>query len=199
MEIINPVRILKTKILEDDRGWFSETYNDHCFKKNGFKDVFVQDNHSFSLNTGTIRGLHFQKPPHAQAKIVRCVSGRIFDVAVDVRKDSPTYGNWISLEISASSGLQIYIPIGFAHGFMTLEPNTEVIYKVTDFYSSSHDSGVLWQDKSISIRWPLLEKMSPSLSDKDMNLPFLNQLDSPFTYDGFPLLPLDIERDMSCV
>ncbi|MEG8098999.1 dTDP-4-dehydrorhamnose 3,5-epimerase [Candidatus Liberibacter brunswickensis] len=193
------VRIVKNKKFADSRGWFSETYNDNSLKTNGFKDVFVQDNHSFSSNSGTIRGLHFQYPPYAQAKLVRCIAGRIFDVAVDIRKNSPTYGHWFALELSADNCLQLYIPAGFAHGFITLEMNTEVIYKVTNHYSLEHDSGIIWKDKSIDIKWPLLDIISPSLSEKDNNLPFLNQLDSPFEYDGLPLIPLEIERNILCV
>ncbi|ACT57392.1 dTDP-4-dehydrorhamnose 3,5-epimerase [Candidatus Liberibacter asiaticus] len=196
---INPVRILKTRKFEDSRGWFSQTYSSKLLKELGLQDVFVQDNHSFSFDCGTIRGLHFQRPPYAQAKLVRCIAGRIFDIAVDIRRNSPTYGCWVSLEISANNGLQIYIPTGFAHGFMTLEMNTEVIYKVTDFYSVEHDSGVAWQDKSIDITWPLLDTILPSVSEKDQNLPFLNQIDSPFEYDGLPLLSLNMERDLLCV
>ncbi|AKK20461.1 dTDP-4-dehydrorhamnose 3,5-epimerase [Candidatus Liberibacter africanus] len=195
----NPVRVIKTRKFEDSRGWFSETHNDKFLKKNGFQDFFVQDNHSCSFHSGTIRGLHFQYPPYAQAKLVRCVFGRIFDVVVDIRKNSPTYGHWVSLELSASNGFQLYVPVGFAHGFITLEMNTEVIYKVTNFYSVEHDSGIVWNDRSINITWPLLEQISPYLSEKDKNLPCLNQLDSPFEYDGFPLRSLELDRNLLCV
>ncbi|MBL0849305.1 MAG: dTDP-4-dehydrorhamnose 3,5-epimerase [Candidatus Liberibacter ctenarytainae] len=197
--VLNSVCVIKIGRCEDNRGWFSETYSSKSLKKIGLKDIFVQDNHSFSSHRGTIRGLHFQKPPHSQAKLVRCISGQIFDVAVDIRKNSPTYGKWVGLKISEENGLQLYIPVGFAHGFMTLTPHAEVIYKVTDFYSADHDSGVLWSDKDIGIDWPLLDKLSPSLSDKDMNLLPLNQLDSPFEYNGVALSPLNIKQDILCV
>ena len=141
---------------------------------------------------GTIRGLHFQTPPHAQAKLVRCLRGAIFDLAVDVRKGSPTYGQWVGAELSAENGRQLFIPVGFAHGFMTLEPDTEVFYKVTDFCAPACDGGLLWSDPDIGVEWPALPDGSPLLSEKDERLPSLSQFDSPFPYDGVPLSLVEV-------
>ncbi|MBA5723735.1 dTDP-4-dehydrorhamnose 3,5-epimerase [Candidatus Liberibacter sp.] len=199
MVIVNPVRVLKAKKIKDNRGWFSESYNDRALRDIGIDDVFVQENHSFSSSIGTVRGLHFQKPPRSQAKLVRCIVGRVFDVVVDIRKNSPTWSHWVGLELSARNHLQIYVPVGFAHGFMTLEPNTEVIYKVTNFYSKEYESGIFWKDVSIGIEWPRLENIFPNLSEKDMLLSRLQELDSPFDYNGMPLFPLDLNQYITCV
>ena len=179
------VRLISTKRFGDERGWFTETYNQEGFAKLGIHDVFRQDNHSMSAEPGVLRGLHFQRPPHAQAKLVRCVRGSIFDVAVDVRKGSPTYGKWFSAVLSAENGKQLYVPIGFAHGFVTTEPFTEVQYKVNALYAPSAEGGVIWNDPSLAIPWPL-PPGGPSLSPKDIVLPTLAELDSPFAYDGEP-------------
>lgn len=156
----------------DDRGFFSETYNASSFSQAGLGLVFVQDNHSLSAAKGVVRGLHYQLPPKAQDKLVRVIRGSIIDVAVDIRKGSPTFGKWISLELSAQKWNQILVPKGFAHGFMTLEENTEVIYKVTDYYSPEHDRAIRFDDPQIGIDWPLPSDQI-QLSDKDRAAPGL--------------------------
>jgi dTDP-4-dehydrorhamnose 3,5-epimerase len=176
----------------DDRGWFCETYNEKTFAAAGLGVRFVQDNHSLSRPVGVLRGLHFQIPQCGQDKLVRCVAGAIFDVAVDVRKGSPTFGKWVGAELSAENGRQLYIPIGFAHGFVTLKPDTEVVYKCTDFYAPAHDGGLRWDDPDIAIAWPLPAGVLPTLSDKDEKLPHLRDFDSPFAYDGVPLGELEL-------
>jgi dTDP-4-dehydrorhamnose 3,5-epimerase len=189
--VSTPVNLLKLKRFTDERGWFTETYNERQFLAAGIATRFVQDNHSLSRRVGVLRGLHFQTPPHGQAKLVRCVRGRIFDVVVDVRRGSPTYGRWVGAELSAENGEQLLVPIGFAHGFLTLEPDTEVIYKVSDFYAPECDGGIRWNDSTIAVAWPLAEGARPQLSAKDEALPLLADFDSPFAYDGNPLAPLD--------
>ena len=184
---MSPVRIVKPKRFNDDRGWFSEVYNQQAFVKLGINAGFVQDNHSFSLSLGTIRGLHFQRPPHAQDKLVRCIRGRIYDVAVDVRRGSPTYGKHVGAELSAENGLQLYIPAGFAHGFATLEPDCEITYKVSDIYAPQTEGGLRWNDAALGIEWHLPAGITPLLSAKDAILPSLAAFDSPFAYDGCPL------------
>lgn len=174
----------------DDRGWFTEYYSVPTFAALGIDDVFVQDNHSLSVPRFTLRGLHYQTPPRAQAKLVRCVRGRIFDVAVDIRRGSPTYGQWQAIELSAANGLQLYVPVGFAHGFLTLEADCEVTYKVSDTYSPECDGGLRWDDRDIAIDWPL-DGLRPSLSSKDAGLPPLADFDSPFAYDGIPMRTID--------
>lgn len=175
----------------DARGWFTETYNVERFAKLGIDITFVQDNHSLSALPYTLRGLHFQTPPHAQDKLVRCIAGRIFDVAVDIRKGSPTYGHWVGAELSTENGHQLFVPAGFAHGFVTLEPNCEVVYKCSALYAPDHDGGVIWDDPDIGVAWPIPDGASPELSEKDRRLPRLADFDSPFDYDGQPLAPLD--------
>lgn len=172
---LDGVVVVVPKRFGDHRGFFSETYNQQAFAEAGIDLKFVQDNHSMSAEAGTIRGLHFQFPPKAQAKLVRVVRGAILDVVVDIRKSSPTFGKWVSAEITAARGEQILVPAGFAHGICTLEPDTEVLYKVTDYYSPQHDSGVRWDDPAIGIEWPV--KGAPILSDKDLKNPLLK--DSP--------------------
>ncbi len=167
----------------DDRGFFSETFNVRTLRQAGIDVEFVQDNHSFSRPTGTLRGLHFQKPPMAQGKLVRVTSGEIFDVAVDIRLGSPTFGNWAGIVISADKWNQLYVPPGFAHGFVTLTANTEVIYKVTEFYSPEHDRSIRFDDPQIGIDWPLTNG-PPQLSDKDANAPLLSQSDTGFEFAG---------------
>lgn len=166
-----------------------ETYSVAALAKHGITDVFVQDNQSYSAFAGTIRGLHFQRPPHAQAKLVRCVRGSIRDYAVDVRKGSPTYGQYVEAVLTAEGGEQMYIPVGFAHGFVTLEDHTEVAYKVSDIYAPDCDGGIVWNDETVGINWPL-PASGPTLSDKDKTLPSLAEFDSPFKYNGVPLSPL---------
>lgn len=169
------VKIVRTKILADPRGYFVETYNRQAFAAAGIEDEFVQDNSSLSTDVGTLRGLHFQAPPFAQAKLVRVARGRILDVAVDLRRDSPTFGRHVAVELSGENALQLFIPVGFAHGFCTLEPNTEVSYKVTAHYSAAHDHGVAWDDPDLEIDWPV-NPGQVILSDKDARHPRLADL-----------------------
>ncbi len=156
----------------DDRGFFSETYKVSALEEAGIELSFVQDNHSFSAAKSVVRGLHYQLPPFAQDKLVRVVRGAILDVAVDIRKSSPTFGKWVALKVSAEKWNQILVPKGFAHGFMTLVENTEVIYKVTDYYSPEHDRSIRFDDPAIGIEWPL-PTSSVLLSDKDQKAPLL--------------------------
>ncbi len=165
----------------DARGFFSETYNQTEMKKNGIELDFVQDNHSLSTEIGTLRGLHFQTPPFAQAKLVRVVRGAIFDVAVDIRAGSPTFGKHVYLTLSAEAWNQILVPEGFAHGFCTLERNTEVVYKVNAPYSKDHDKGILWSDPALGIEWPQLNCQF-TCSEKDKTLPRLEDLPDCFEY-----------------
>ena len=171
---------------EDARGWFSETYRRDRFAAAGIEPEFVQDNQSLSRPAGTLRGIHFQTPPFAQAKLVRCLRGRIWDVAVDLRSGSPTYGQWVAAELTAARGEQLYIPAGFGHAFLTLEPDTEVAYKVDAFYAPECDAGLAWNDPDLAIAWPL-PGAAPELSDKDSRLPALKDFVSAFPYDGCPL------------
>jgi len=176
---IPDVKIIRPHKHGDARGFFSETYNKKAFAEIGIELDFVQDNHSLSPQVGTLRGLHFQGPPFAQDKLVRVVSGRILDVAVDLRRHSPTFGRWVSAEISADALNQILVPIGFAHGICTLEPDTQLIYKVTNYYSPQHDFGIRWDDPDLAIAWPV----SPDqilLSEKDRKQPFLRDADRFF-------------------
>lgn len=177
----------------DDRGWFTECYNKKKFQPLGIDCDFVQDNHSLSVPAGTLRGLHFQTPPFAQDKLVRCIRGKIFDVAVDIRKGSPTYGEWVGVELSAENGDQLLVPAGYAHGFVTLEDNTEVTYKVSNYYAPDNDAGLMWNDKDIGIDWPLTGRSEPVLSGKDTKHPTLAEFDSPFAYGGNPMKLLEIE------
>ena len=163
----------------DARGFFSETHNAETWRGAGLNYNFVQDNHSLSRDVGTLRGLHYQSPPFAQDKLVRVVRGRILDVAVDLRRSSPTFKKYVAVELSYENWRQIFIPIGFAHGFITLEPNTEVIYKVTNFYSAAHDFGVSWNDPEINIDWPLKDP-EIILSNKDRKLPRLCEVENLF-------------------
>lgn len=182
------VQVVKPRRFGDSRGWFTETYNRDTFAALGIDCTFVQDNHSLSVPAFTLRGLHFQTPPRGQDKLVRCVRGRIFDVAVDIRAASPTCGQWVGAELSAENGHQLFIPIGFAHGFLTLEPDCEVTYKCSDTYAPAHDGGIAWD--SVGIDWPMLAGVTPELSDRDKAQPTLAEFDSPFAYDGRQLTPL---------
>jgi len=184
----SPVQLVRPRRHGDTRGWFTETYNRDTFAAMGITATFVQDNHSLSVPAFTLRGLHFQTPPRGQDKLVRCIRGRIFDVAVDVRAGSPTFGQWVGAELSADNGHQLYIPIGFAHGFLTLEPDCEVTYKCSDTYAPEHDGGIRWD--SVGINWPLPVGVAPELSAKDARQPSLADFDGPFLYDGRPLAPL---------
>ena len=175
------VMILEPRRFGDHRGFFSECWNRQALAEAGLDYDFVQDNQSLSLAPGTVRGLHFQSPPHAQAKLVRCGNGRIFDVAVDIRLGSPAYGQWAGAELSAENGKQLLIPEGFLHAFMTLEPDTEVLYKCTDYYSPECDGGVRWD--SCGIDWPRVG-IEPTLSDKDLDAGPMSEFASPFRYEG---------------
>lgn len=185
-----PVIKIVPKRFEDARGWFSETYQRDRFAAAGIDADFVQDNQSWSQPVGTLRGIHFQTPPHAQAKLVRCLRGRIWDVAVDLRAGSPTYGGWIAAELTAARGEQLYVPVGFGHAFLTLEPECEVAYKTSDFYAPDCDAGIAWNDPDLGIAWPL-PGAAPEMSDKDRRLPAFKDFVSPFAYDGRPLQPLE--------
>ncbi len=175
------VLLLTPRRFGDTRGFFAETYSRRVLSDHGIELDFVQDNHSVSAQVGTVRGLHFQSPPHAQAKLVRCGHGALFDVAVDVREGSPTYGRWTGHELTAGNGCQLLIPEGFLHGFATLKPDTEIVYKCTDFYAPECDGGVRWDDPDIGIDWPL-NGAAPALSDKDRAAPLLADFTSPFVY-----------------
>ena len=176
---ISAIRMLHPTRHEDCRGFFSETYSRFDFKEIGIDVEFVQDNQSYSSRKGTVRGLHFQRPPHAQAKLVRVVRGSIFDVAVDLRRSSPTYGRHVCAAISSRDWNQIYVPVGFAHGFMTLEPETEVVYKVDKVYEPCSEGGLLWNDECLGISWPFPEA-DVTVSERDKSLPSLGELESPF-------------------
>ena len=179
-------RIIIPKRHVDERGWFSETFHEKQLRDLGITCDFVQDNQSYSKRTGTLRGMHFQIPPAEQIKLVSVLRGRVLDVVVDVRRGSPTFGKHISTELSAESGRQLYVPAGFAHGFLTLEDDVTVMYKVSDFYAPAYDGGIRWDDPDVGIRWPIKDS-DITLSDKDKRLPLLKGFDSPFVYDGIPL------------
>jgi dTDP-4-dehydrorhamnose 3,5-epimerase len=163
----------------DARGWFSEVWRRDQWEAAGVKADFVQDNQSFSAQTGTVRGLHFQLPPYAQAKLVRCVTGRVLDVVVDLRRSSPGFGKAVAVELTAAGGEQLFIPAGFAHGFCTLEPDSGLAYKVDAYYSAAHDRGVRWNDPAFGIQWPVSEGEAV-LSAKDKVQPFFADLTDLF-------------------
>jgi dTDP-4-dehydrorhamnose 3,5-epimerase len=167
----------------DPRGYFSETWSDRHFRGEIAEATFVQDNQSVSAHKGTLRGLHFQKPPFAQGKLIRVVRGSILDVAVDIRKGSPTYKRHMAIKLDASEGAQLWVPPGFLHGFCTLEDETEVFYKVTSYYSPTHDAGVLWSDPDLGIHWPV-DRDSVILSAKDECHPCLGDLPDFFEYES---------------
>ena len=177
---LSGVKILTPNRFGDARGFFSESWNKHLLADHGITLEFVQDNHSMSAQVGTVRGLHFQSPPHAQDKLVRCGQGALFDVAVDIRTGSPSYGQWFGLELSAANGKQLLVPAGFLHGFITRAPNTEIIYKCTDYYAPDCDGAVRWD--SCGINWH--HDGAPVLSDKDAVAPPLATFDSPFVWQG---------------
>ena len=176
---IPDVLLLEIPRFGDDRGFFSETFRSSWLE--GLH--FVQDNHSLSVDVGTVRGLHFQSPPFAQDKLVRVSRGAVLDVAVDIRRGSPTYGQHVAVELSADNWRQLLVPKGFAHGFCTLEPDTDVLYKVTDFYSLEHDLGLLWNDPALGIDWPVTAETAV-LSDKDRSQPELTDLPAYFTLEA---------------
>jgi dTDP-4-dehydrorhamnose 3,5-epimerase len=181
---ITPLAIAGLKLLRprrhgDARGWFMETYRRDLLAEAGIADDFVQDNQSFSATRGTVRGLHFQRPPHAQAKLIRVLSGRILDVALDLRRSSATYGRHVAVELSAEGGESLYIDAGFAHGFCTLTDNVSVAYKVSGFYAAESDAGVFWADPDLGIAWPVTEGEAV-VSDRDRKLPRLADLEPVF-------------------
>ena len=173
---IPDVILITPKIHSDPRGFFVETYKKSDFLENGIKEKFVQDNWSHSMK-GTLRGLHFQKSPRAQAKLVIALKGEVFDVAVDIRKDSPTYGKWVGEILSEKKAQMLYIPAGFAHGFCVLSDEADFVYKVSQEYSTELDSGIFWNDPKIGIDWPIAD---PLLSEKDLALPLLKDADLNF-------------------
>ncbi|MEP2944651.1 MAG: dTDP-4-dehydrorhamnose 3,5-epimerase [Lentilitoribacter sp.] len=175
---ISGLLIVTPKKFEDSRGYFSETFNEKRLKEFGFEGSFVQDNQSLSVASGVVRGLHFQTPPFAQDKLIRVLRGSIYDVAVDLRKSSPTYGQHFGIELSASNWKQLLVPIGFAHGFCTLEAHTEVAYKVTNYYAPTHESGILYNDPDLNVDWPISK--ASIISEKDQVLPNFKDFVSPF-------------------
>lgn len=169
---LDGVLVISPKKFGDHRGFFSETYNARSFGEAGISLTFVQDNHSFSAAAGVVRGLHYQLPPRAQTKLVRVTKGSVFDVAVDIRRGSPSFGKWVGVELSAEKWNQILVPAGFAHGFLTLKPDTEVLYKVTDYYAPEQDRSIRFDDPAIGIAWPMAAA-NIQLSDKDRAAPAL--------------------------
>lgn len=178
---LSDVILIEPPRFGDARGWFCETYSQGTFAENGVDLEFVQDNLSFSALAGTVRGLHFQTEPFAQHKLVRVLLGRILDVAVDIRKHSPTFGKHVSAELSAENGYALLVPAGFAHGFITRAPDTLLAYKVTDFYAPDHDHGIFWADPQLGIDWGMGGEAEATLSVKDLALPRFAELDHLFT------------------
>ena len=178
---IEGVYIIEPDCFGDNRGWFMETYNEAKFKEMGIDNVFIQDNMSFSAQKGTLRGLHYQKAPFSQAKLVRCTRGSVIDVAVDIRKGSPTYGKWTSRLLSEENKRLFFIPRGMAHGFLTLTDNVEFQYKCDNFYHPEADGGISILDESLGIDW-MIPTEHANLSDKDTKHPLLKEFDSPFTF-----------------
>jgi len=178
------VKLIEPIVHGDHRGFFMESYNKKIFAQANIDVEFVQDNHSLSVEAGVIRGLHFQTNPYAQAKLVRVISGEILDVVVDLRQGSPTFGQWESYVLSAQNKKQLFVPAGFAHGFCTLVANTEIQYKVDQYYAPEYDSGIAWNDPQLAINWPTHK---PILSDKDRKLPFMKDSNFNFIYEGVDL------------
>ncbi|MEO1237869.1 MAG: dTDP-4-dehydrorhamnose 3,5-epimerase [Planctomycetota bacterium] len=182
---IPDVLLLEPKRFGDRRGYFAEVYSAAKLADHGIDLDFVQDNESLSAEPGTVRGLHFQTPPHAQDKLVRCAQGALLDVAVDIRRGSPTYGHHVTAVLSADNGHQLLVPRGFAHGFATLGPDTVILYKVTDVYAPECDAGLRWDDADLAIDWQLpgIDPADAVLSDKDAALPGFAEFESPFVYE----------------
>lgn len=173
------VLLIEPKVFGDHRGFFCETYNRRRFEECGLLVDFVQDNHAFSASAGVLRGLHFQAPPMTQTKLVRVARGAVYDVVLDLRRGSPTFGHWEGFTLSAENHLQLFVPAGMAHGYMTTAPDTDFLYKVDTFYSPEHDGGILADDPDLGIAWPV----SPAvLSEKDTRLPRMRDFNSPFVY-----------------
>jgi dTDP-4-dehydrorhamnose 3,5-epimerase len=171
--------LLEPKVFEDERGFFLETYNQDVFDALGIAVRFVQDNHAYSAHAGVLRGLHFQRPPHAQAKLVWVVRGAVLDVAVDLRRGSPTFGRHYSVELNAANKLRLFLPRGFAHGYLTLTPDAEFLYKVDAPYAPAADAGLLWNDPDLGVAWPVRD---PQLSPKDQRLPRFRDFETPFVF-----------------
>ena len=180
---LSGILIISPRRFGDDRGFFCETWSASGLADYGINTTFVQDNQSLSSTVGTIRGLHYQSPPHAQDKLVRCGRGALLDVAVDIRKGSPTYGEWVAVELSAENGKQLLIPKGFLHGFVTLEPDTEILYKCSDYYAPECDGAIRFDDPDIGVDWGISADQAV-LSEKDASAPFLKDFDSPFTFEA---------------
>lgn len=176
---IPDIKLITPKVHGDKRGFFSETYNKRDLSEHGIDLDFVQDNHAFSADKGTVRGLHFQTPPFAQDKLVRVTRGAVLDVAVDIRRNSPTFGQHVAVELSAEDRVQLLVPIGFAHAYCTLLDNTDIIYKVSNYYSKDHDFGLLWNDPELGIEWPVANE-DVVLSEKDRQQPRLADLGDYF-------------------
>ena len=176
---LDGVYIITPQVFGDNRGWFCETYTAEKFKQLGIDTVFVQDNQSYSKGKNTIRGLHFQTAPKSQTKLLRCTRGKILDVAVDIRRGSPNFGKWVAAELSAENKKMIYIPKGFAHGFLTLSEDVEVQYKVDEYYSPENDRSIVFNDPDIGIDWGI---ENPILSEKDLKAPFLKDSDANFIF-----------------
>jgi dTDP-4-dehydrorhamnose 3,5-epimerase len=181
---IDGVVVLGPTRFADDRGWFSETWNAGRMAELSYNIDFVQDNHSLSIQVGTLRGLHYQRPPRAQDKLVRCSQGAIFDIAVDVRRGSPTYGHWVGVDLTPENGKQLLVPKGFLHGFVTCAPMTEVQYKCSDVYARDCDGAVRWDDPTLAIDWQL--GGAPILSDKDAAAPLFADFVTPFSIEDRP-------------
>ncbi len=176
---LKDVWLIQPQVYNDKRGFFMESYSKKDFTEHGINTEFIQDNHSKSTEKYTLRGLHFQRPPYAQTKLTRVIRGAVIDVVVDIRKGSPSYGQWQSFELSEKNQLLLYIPRGFAHGFCTIKENTEFIYKVDNYYAPEYDSGIIWNDSDLNIDWPT---NNPLLSEKDRMLPSYKSINSPFNY-----------------
>jgi len=173
----NDTWIIKPQVFQDNRGFFLETYSRKKFSETGIEADFVQDNHSLSVKKGVLRGLHFQAPPFTQAKLLRVTNGSVYDVIVDIRKDSPTFGKWEGFTLSAENFLMLFVPKGFLHGFMTLEDNTEVQYKCDNFYEPQSEGGIIWNDPTLKIDWPIKD---PILSERDEKWGKFEDFNSPF-------------------
>lgn len=181
-ELPDVVRV-EPRRFEDDRGWFMEAYKASDFVEAGIGDGFVQDNQSLSAQAGVLRGIHYQLAPHAQGKLVRCLRGRIFDVAVDLREGSPTFGEWVAETLDGDSGTMLWVPPGFGHGFQALEDGTEVLYKATAEYAPDHERAIRWDDPTLSIDWPIDD---PILKDADAKAPELDDAEMNFRWEGSP-------------
>lgn len=178
---VSDVKLFTPRHIGDERGYFAETFRNDIFVAHCGEQVFVQDNESLSAKAGTVRGLHFQTAPHEQGKLVRCTAGALFDVAIDIRSGSPTYGKWVGEILTPENGKQLWVPPGFAHGFCSLEPNTVIYYKVTGYYSAECDKGLAWDDPEICVAWPDIADPE-TLSTKDRKQPLLSELPAYFTW-----------------